>query len=77
MQEIPQENYIVLIEILACSFIESVHMIKETEWMVVERVGKYKKTFTAGINFIIPFFEYPQSVSLLKSGMTLESHSKS
>lgn len=39
---------------------KGLRIIKQSEAMVVERLGKYHATLTAGINIIIPFIDQPR-----------------
>lgn len=42
---------------------KGLRIIKQSEAMVVERLGKYHKTLAAGINIIIPFIDQPRSTT--------------
>ncbi|MDQ6979491.1 MAG: SPFH domain-containing protein [Mariprofundaceae bacterium] len=39
---------------------KGVIVIRNSERMVIERLGNYQRTLTPGVNFIIPFFERPR-----------------
>ncbi len=41
---------------------KGVRIIQQSEAMVVERLGKYSKTLTAGINIIIPIIDKPREI---------------
>lgn len=41
---------------------KGVRIIQQSEAMVVERLGKYHKTLTAGINIIIPIMDKPREI---------------
>lgn len=49
--------YLVLIAIALILFPSCIKIVSESNAYVVEFLGKYKRTMTAGINFKIPFFE--------------------
>lgn len=38
----------------------SVYLVRQSEAMVVERLGKYEKILTPGVHFLIPFVETPR-----------------
>ena len=40
-----------------------VKIVKQSETMVVERLGKYHKTLSSGINIIIPIFDKPRQIA--------------
>ena len=42
--------------------IKGLRIVKQSEAMVIERLGKYHKTLTAGINIILPIIDQPRSV---------------
>ncbi|MEE2788294.1 MAG: SPFH domain-containing protein [Myxococcota bacterium] len=42
---------------------KGIFIIKQAEVVVVERLGRYNKTLTSGLNIIIPFFEAPREIS--------------
>jgi len=42
--------------------IKGIKIIKQSEAMVVERLGKYQKTLNAGINIIIPIVDQPREI---------------
>ena len=37
-------------------------IVEQQEVVIVQRLGKYKETLTAGLNFIVPFIDAPKSV---------------
>jgi regulator of protease activity HflC (stomatin/prohibitin superfamily) len=39
-----------------------IRIVQQSEVVVIERLGKYKKTLTSGVNLIIPFVDRPRSV---------------
>lgn len=42
---------------------KGLRIIKQSEAMVIERLGKYHSTLTAGINIIVPFIDQPRSTA--------------
>ncbi|MCB0764290.1 MAG: SPFH domain-containing protein [Flavobacteriales bacterium] len=42
---------------------KGVRVVQQSEAMVVERLGRYQKTLTAGFNIIIPIFEKPREIT--------------
>ena len=41
--------------------IRGLRIVKQSEAMVIERLGRYRTTLTAGINIIIPFIDRPRA----------------
>ena len=48
---------IVLGGILLIICLSSIRIVSQAEEYIVEFLGKYRHTWTAGIHFLIPFFE--------------------
>lgn len=42
--------------------IKGIRIVKQSQTMIIERLGKYNKTLDAGINVIIPIIDKPRSV---------------
>ncbi|MDR0645521.1 MAG: SPFH/Band 7/PHB domain protein [Elusimicrobiota bacterium] len=54
---------LIVVLILAVSFfIVGIRIVKQAEVMVIESLGRYSKTLTAGPNFIIPFYDKPREM---------------
>lgn len=47
---------------LAIILFKSVYMIKQAEVIVVERLGRYDRTLTPGLHFVVPFLERPREI---------------
>ncbi|MBR1977812.1 SPFH/Band 7/PHB domain protein [bacterium] len=43
-------------------FIQSVKIIRQAQVMIIERLGVYHRTLSAGFNLIIPFFDVPKEL---------------
>lgn len=43
--------------------LRSVYLVPQAEAIIVERLGRYDRTLTAGIHFLVPFIEAPHSVT--------------
>ena len=41
--------------------VRGLRIVKQSEAMVIERLGRYRTTMTAGINIIIPFVDRPRA----------------
>ena len=41
---------------------KGLRIVQQSEAMVIERLGKYQKTLTAGINVIIPIVDKPREI---------------
>lgn len=48
-----------------------IKIIKQSETMVIERLGKYHKTLESGINIIIPVFDKPRQIAWRYTQQTL------
>lgn len=47
---------------LVTVLLKSVYLVKQAEAIIIERLGKYERTLTPGIHFVIPFVENTRSV---------------
>src|SRR5213596_1594486 len=41
---------------------KSIRVVQQAQTMIVERLGKYHKTLSSGINFVLPLIDRPRSV---------------
>ncbi len=41
---------------------KSIRVVQQAQTMIVERLGKYHKTLTSGINFVLPLIDRPRAV---------------
>lgn len=48
---------VIVILILLAILIATIKIVPQTQAQVIERLGKYNRTLSAGINFVIPFIE--------------------
>lgn len=58
--------YIVLATVVALAAIllaRSVYLVPQAEAVIIERLGRYDRTLTAGIHFVVPFMENPHYVT--------------
>ena len=54
---------VIAIAILAILFTSAgIRIVQQSETVIIERLGKYSKTLSAGINVIIPVIDRPRSV---------------
>lgn len=54
---------IALVAFAVFMLVAGVKIVKQSETMVVERLGKYHKTLGSGINIIIPVFDKPRQIA--------------
>jgi regulator of protease activity HflC (stomatin/prohibitin superfamily) len=47
----------------AVIIVKGVRIVRQSESMVIERLGKYRTTLTAGINVIIPIIDRPREIA--------------
>src|SRR5260221_13345597 len=56
----------VLVAAIAFSVIvlisKSIRVVQQAQTMIVERLGKYHKTLSSGINFVLPLIDRPPAV---------------
>ena len=48
---------IVLLVLVVLYILNGIKIVSQSETMIVERLGKYNRTLTAGINIILPIVE--------------------
>ena len=54
---------IALIIVVLVFLLAGIRIVPQGMTMVIERLGKYRRTLESGINIIIPFFDRPRVVS--------------
>ena len=54
---------IILIFVVLVFLFSGIRIVPQGMTMVIERLGKYKRTLDSGINVIIPFFDKPKTIS--------------
>ncbi|MDR1026760.1 MAG: SPFH/Band 7/PHB domain protein [Lactobacillus sp.] len=57
------EFLIVLVVLALIYFIKGIFIVQQAESVVVERLGKFEKELTPGLNFIFPILEAPRTIS--------------
>lgn len=60
----------------AIVLLRSVYLVPQAEAIIIERLGRYDRTLTAGIHFVVPFMERPHYVtwSYLVTGPDRKHH---
>ena len=53
---------VVLAIVVLSAILKCVKIVKQAECMVIERFGKYDRTLSAGLNFIIPVMDRPRPI---------------
>lgn len=54
----------IVLAVLAVIFVlKGIFIVQQAEAVIVERLGKFEKELTPGLNFIIPFLEAPRTIS--------------
>ena len=57
------ETFLTLLVILALYFvIKGCIIVEQQEVVIIQRLGKYKETLSAGLNFIVPFIDSPKNI---------------
>ncbi len=54
---------IIILIISTTSFVSPIYIVKQAEAIIIERFGKYSRTLTPGIHFVIPFIDKHRYVS--------------
>lgn len=65
---------VIIVIIIVFSFFLGIRIVPESKAMIVERLGKYHKTLSSGINIIVPFLDKIRSVPELKAQSTKASN---
>ncbi len=56
-----------VIAVIAIAFVASgIKIIQQSEVMVIERFGAYRRTLESGIHFIIPFIDQPRAITMIR-----------
>ncbi|MBO5284539.1 MAG: SPFH/Band 7/PHB domain protein, partial [Alphaproteobacteria bacterium] len=55
---------LLIISVIAALYfvIKGCIIVEQQEVVIIQRLGKYKETLTAGLNFIIPFIDAPKTI---------------
>lgn len=53
----------VLIILVIAYFVKGIYIVQQAESVVVERLGKFEKELTPGLNFIFPILEAPRTIA--------------
>lgn len=57
------ETFLTLLVLLALYFvIKGCIIVEQQEVVIIQRLGKYKETLSAGLNFIVPFIDSPKNI---------------
>lgn len=56
--------FTLLVTVLAINGVRtSIYQVSQREVIIIERFGKYNKTLTAGLNFVVPYIDRPKTYS--------------
>ena len=70
------QGFIILLIIVVLVAIKSVKIVKQSEVLIVERLGRYYKTAEAGLNIILPFIDHVRArVDLREQTMDVQPQS--
>jgi len=62
----PDSSAFIIIALVVFAIVlvaKSIKVIRQAEVMIIERLGKYNRTLTPGINVLLPILEQPRSVA--------------
>ena len=54
--------FVLLVIAVILFVIKGCIIVEQQEVMIIQRLGKYKETLTAGLNFIFPFIDSPKTI---------------
>ena len=54
--------FVVLVIFLMTVLIKATYIVRQSEIIVIERLGKFNKILKPGIHFLVPFLDYPRKV---------------
>src|SRR5947207_15595135 len=59
-----------------------IRIVQQAQTMIIERLGKYHRTLSSGVNLIIPIIDKPRAIYLLQvivtpAGVTIVRHFRS
>jgi regulator of protease activity HflC (stomatin/prohibitin superfamily) len=60
--EITIAVWLVVVFLAIVFFAKAIRIVKQSEVMVIERLGSYNRTLAAGPNFVIPFFDQVRQI---------------
>ena len=63
---------LIFLLLTAVIVIKGVRIVRQSESMVIERLGKFRTTLDAGINIIIPIVDRPREIVWRMAGETAE-----
>lgn len=56
-------TFLILLVVLAIYFVmKGCIIVEQQEVVIIQRLGKYKETLSAGLNFIVPFIDSPKTI---------------
>jgi len=65
---------IAIVLVIVLTFSMGVRIVPEAKAMIIERLGKYNKTLSSGINLVVPFLDKVKTVPELKAQSTKGSN---
>ncbi|NCD05701.1 MAG: SPFH/Band 7/PHB domain protein [Spirochaetia bacterium] len=65
---------IAIVLVVVLTFSMGVRIVPEAKAMIIERLGKYNKTLSSGINLVVPFLDKVKTVPELKAQATKGSN---
>ena len=65
---------VIIIAIVALILVAKncIFVVKQQQAVIIERLGKYSKTLTPGLNFILPIFDSPRPIITVQKVRTLD-----
>ncbi|OLO06205.1 SPFH domain-containing protein [Salinicola socius] len=57
---------LIIVAIGVLLIVKGLVIVRQSEVMVVERLGSFNRLLESGINFIIPFIEQPRAISMIR-----------
>jgi regulator of protease activity HflC (stomatin/prohibitin superfamily) len=64
-----------LLALLVILVVKGIIIVQQQEEVIIQRLGRYEKTLSPGLNFIIPFFDVPRPITKRYSQKGMDGHS--
>lgn len=52
---------------------KTILVVQQSECVIIERLGSYSRTLTAGLNFVVPFFDQPRRTFWVEGNMIVST----
>jgi regulator of protease activity HflC (stomatin/prohibitin superfamily) len=64
-----EPTVLIVLAVVALFFLsKGIFIVRQSQVVLVERLGRYNRTLTSGVNLLFPFFDHPRDIRWLASG---------